>query len=802
MKKKLSAVLAILAVLSQPCAMAATSDVRSTGVNYALTAAEDENVRLYAEWCGDYKLNISSDDTAIIMNYRGDEEEVVIPEYIEDYHIVGIEEGAFSNSAYMESVTIPSSVTYIGVGAFENCGALEKVIVSEDNENYTAQDGVLFNKDMTELVAYPIGMGAKEYAVPDGVTQIDDYAFYNSKTLEKITISSSVKTIGSCVFGRCSMMKEIALSADNPNYTLQNGVLLSKDMTRLIIYPACGGIAEYTVPESVTQIDKYAFYGCKSLKEITLPNNITILNGYIFSGCASLENVTIPNSVEEIGNGVFENCSSLKSMTIPDSVIKIGRSLFSCCSALKEVELPSLIEEIGWYSFRDCSSLENIKIPEEVTKIEEHAFSGCSVLKSIAIPEGVTQIDDSLFENCSSLENVTISADTESIGNYAFSGCVALKEMTIPAGVNEIGDCAFYGCDAIEAFEVSAGNESYTAKDGVLFDKGITELVAYPTGATAKEYAVCDGVGKICDYAFFGSALEKITIPESVSEIGSYAFLMCGNLKEFAVDENNENYAVQDGVLFNKYITILESYPIGKSGEKYTIPDSVDVISVAAFAGCGNLKEFAIDESNEFYAVQDGVLFSKDMTELAAYPIGAAAKEYTVPTKVENIGYYAFYNSDTLEKVVIPNSDTRISDFAFGNCDNLTLYGYSGSRAQTYAKNYDIPFSVIKKSELNFNDVAIEKLNIVSADADTVSVELEINDTTESMEEFTVYAAAYDQFGAIVGIGKKTVTENSCSGNMDIGVTEKPAKVKVFAFDAVNGVSPLCGAQEKNVDTN
>lgn len=799
MKRKLSAALALLIVLSQPCAFASQVGAQTDVLNYT-QAAEGEKVQLYAtEQCGDYKLNVKSDDTAVIVRYRGDDDIVVIPEDMEDYHIVGIEDGAFANSAYMESVTIPSSVTYIGVGAFRNCSALKDIIVSEDNENYKAQDGVLFNKDMTELVAYSIGMGAKEYTIPEGVTQIDDYAFYGSKILEKTAIPSSVETIGSCAFGRCGMMKEFELSADNPNYTISDGVLYNKAVTDLIAYPARGGVVEYTVPESVTQIEEYAFYGCESLKKVTLPNNITELKGYIFCGCASLENAEIPENVEEIGDGVFENCGSLKSMTIPDSVIIIGKSLFSGCGALEEVKLPAMIEKIGWYSFWDCSSLKSIEIPEEVTEIEEHAFSGCSTLKSIIIPEGVTKIDDALFENCSSLENVTISADTESIGNYAFSGCVALKEMTIPESVSEIGDCAFYGCDAITAFAVSDDNESYTAQDGVLFDKDITELVAYPTGATAKEYAVCDGVEKICNYAFFGSALEKITIPESVSEIGDYAFLMCGNLKEFAVDENNEDYAAQDGVLFNKYITILESYPIGSTDEKYTIPDSVDVISVAAFAGCGNLKEFAIGEDNEFYTVQDGVLFNKEMTELAAYPIGATAKEYTVPTKVENIGYYAFYNSDTLEKVIIPNSDTRIKNFAFDNCDNLTLYGYSGSRAQTYAKNCDIPFSVIQRSGLSFDDVSIKDLNVVSAADDTVKVNLNVSDTTESMEGFAVYVAAYDSENELVGIVKKDVSENGYSGDVEFAVTAKPTSVKVFAVDAVNGVSPLCDCMEKPV---
>ena len=158
---------------------------------------------------------------------------------------------AFENCTSLTSVTIPNSVTSIGNFAFSGCESLTSINVDENNENYCDINGILFNKDKTELIQYPIGKTDTSYTIPDSVTSIGAWAFYN-----------------------------------------------------------CTSLTSVTIPNSVTSIGSYAFYGCKLLTSITIPNSVTSIGSYAFYGCESLTSITIPDSVTCIGDRAFDNCSS------------------------------------------------------------------------------------------------------------------------------------------------------------------------------------------------------------------------------------------------------------------------------------------------------------------------------------------------------------------------------------------------------------------------------------------------------------------------------------------------------------
>lgn len=227
--------------------------------------------------------------------------------------ITSIGNNAFEYCASLKSVLIPGSVTSIGNAAFNRCESLMNIEVIKNNSNYFSQDGVLFDKNKTKLIQYPIGNKRIAYDIPNGVKSFGDCAFDSCSTLKNITIPDSVTSIGWGVFSGSESLTNIDVSENNLNYSSYEGVLFNKDKTELIKYPIGNERTSYNIPAGVINFGD-VFSDCKNLVNITIPNSVTNIGIGAFWQCANLASITITNSVTSIGNYAFYDCKNLKDI--------------------------------------------------------------------------------------------------------------------------------------------------------------------------------------------------------------------------------------------------------------------------------------------------------------------------------------------------------------------------------------------------------------------------------------------------------------------------------------------------------
>lgn len=285
-----------------------------------------------------YMYTVANDEAKITSCTTDLSGEVIIPKTLGGYPVTSFGNEAFTSAGPITSLTIPDTVVSIGYEAFHGCFSLTNIIVSEKNKNFSSMDGVLFNKDKTKLIQYPIGNNRKKYIIPDSVTEIDYDAFENCWNLMSVDIGKSVSVIGDS-----------------------------------------------------------AFEGCKNLTSVTMSDSVTVMGRATFRNCSNLPSITIPGSVTRIEKSTFENCSNLTSIIIPDSVKCIEDYAFDYCGSLKDVYYTGSKEQ--WentmgksdltkiatihYNYKPCLHTLKTTTTEATTSKDGAIVTSCTICKAV-----------------------------------------------------------------------------------------------------------------------------------------------------------------------------------------------------------------------------------------------------------------------------------------------------------------------------------------------------------------------------------------------------------------------------------
>ena len=428
---------------------------------------------------------------------------------------------------YMESVTIPASVTQIDpsfVGTYTRTGGagLREILVSEGNASFRSEDGVLYSADGTELLYYPCYRTQSTFTVPDGVTKIGDYAFYRASKLQSVRLPAGLREIGACAFGYSGLaalalpegietVGDAAFEATAltglalPASVWHTGKDLLKDCdaVREVSFAGgavpegfvrgCDNLAAVTLADGVTAIGDSAFYGCTALTSVQVPGSVRSVGARAFSGCRSLTEVTVGDGVQSLGAEAFAGCTSLRTLTLPDSVETLGAKAFSG-SGLTSFTSAAAVWPNALFS--GCKSLTHIEVPDVVHTLGTGVFQGCTALMEAILPEGLTEVPDDTFEGCKALVSVQLPASAVRVGKRSFSGCDALPAITLPEGLTSLGDAAFWNCRSLTAVEIPQG---VAALPNMAFD--------------------------------FCWSLQSVTLHEGLRTVDSWAFEQCKSLQ-------------------------------------------------------------------------------------------------------------------------------------------------------------------------------------------------------------------------------------------------------------------------------
>lgn len=390
-------------------------------------------------------------------------------------------------------------------------------------------------------------------------------------------------------------------------------------------------IEKIVLPASVTTIGKYAFHGCTGLKSVNIPASVTTIDASAFEGCDGLEAVHITD---------LAAWCEISFANIYANPLVGGENLYLNGELVTDLVIPSGVAEIGAYAFATCENITSVRIPVGVTTIGESAFEGCT---------GLT-------------ETLTIPDSLRRIGTHAFWGCSALEGVAFGEGVREIGTAAFYDCTNLGAVYIS----DIAAWCGISFESDYSNPLAYAKilyvdGERLTDLVIPDTVTQIGAYAFDScESLISAVIPDSVRSIGKNAFGSCYGLTSVTIGAG------------------VSSIADGAFGACYALAEVKNLSAlniVVGDYGHGGIASYAkrVYQAGDSYLsrTSNGCILYQDGTQTVLVKYVGTSRDLMVESGVTEIGAYAFFGCKSLVSVSFPEGVKQMGEHAFDSCTNL-----------------------------------------------------------------------------------------------------------------------------------
>lgn len=633
---------------------------------------------------------------------------LTIPDRYKDLPVTAIGNNAFENCK-ITGIVIGDNIKSIGSEAFYGCLRLNSVRLGKcvksigSDAFYSVSGCSVYISDLEAWLnisffdesANPANQGrlylndtrVTELIIPEGVTEISKYAFFGCKGLTVVSIPDSVETIGKNAFSSTEI-KEVVLG---------NGV------KRINSYAFSNMLYLETVTfgENIELIENYAFNGDNNLNKVYINdlsswlklkfssfyNNPLSYGASLYCDGTLVENLTIPEGITEINDYAFYGCQSINSVSFPASIKIIGSHAFDSCTNLKDISLSSVLEYVGIDVFLNCgyyndsTKWENsgLYLSANLMAVDKN-FSG-----PFAVKAGTVFVADYAAYQNTGITHLVLADSVEVVGSNAFSGCKGLTQIIFGKNLLSIGKSAFYNCSRLDiinfndklkeidssAFYNCSGISYVYINDlanwcGINFSDYSSNPVFYAKSMYVDNEKITDieipmGVERIGKNAFYNMAdIESITIPSSMKEISSYAFYGCSGTADVYISDLAAwcNIQFEDGAS-NPLFCKGDLYLDGKLLDSVYVPQGVEII-----------------RANTFYR---------------AYGINSVV----LPSTVTTIEQRAFGLNSSIKSVTIPETVTEISDNIFSYPSDVTVYCYENSYAHTYCQTQEIPYVLI-----------------------------------------------------------------------------------------------------------
>lgn len=634
------------------------------------------------------------------------------------YEIIELDYGAFYGCSKITSVKCSRfSFGSIYNQAFQNCSSLVSVSIP-----YAQSLG-------SYAFAYCRSLTSVEL---NRIYKIENQAFYNCTALKSFTIPYSVRILNGNAFQGCTSLTNLTISPDNTYFTIENGVIYSKDMKTLQVYLPSKTETIFAIPETVTKIGSYAFSGNRNLSKVILRKGVQTIDTYAFYN-ASVQSVFLPSSITAIGNYAFQDCKQLVSVkTASSEPFSISNNIFSNAgnatlyvpqgskeayqnaenwktfSQIEEYPTPSIINfadatvkeicvsnwdfngdgeldedeakdviELGtqFSGNTEITSFDELQYFTNLKHITASAFSGCTNLASIKVPASLTKIGQNAFQNTAWLN--AQSDGLVYIGNvlYTYKGTMpANTKIVVKDGTTCICNYAFSNQTNLIEIELPNSLLYLGTEDTSFSEYGY--VFNYCTGLTTIKIPA--GVKDIVRYTFRGSGLKTIELPETLESIGNSSFRSCTSLESIVIPD--------------KVRTIgKNTFRSCSQLQQVTMPSYLMSVASDAFRDCNQLQR--VDISNL------GGWCNVDFTDYRANPLTYAHHLYLNGEEVvdfetdsycllpyfnsyynawrlanydwETIKPLVFYGCQSIKTVSINENITSIGNSAFYNCTAL-----------------------------------------------------------------------------------------------------------------------------------